>query len=102
MDARVTRYQKALEAIAGADTTVFDDETGEEVEVSMDAEEMAVIAENALHPPKDPAAAIRNYLEIRDNRLQAGTFCRDTHEGCERALRDVYLLACGEQPENGQ
>lgn len=49
-----------------------------------------------------PMNAVRNYLEIRDNRLQAGTTCRDTHEGCEQALRDVYLLACGEKPEHFQ
>jgi hypothetical protein len=48
------------------------------------------------HLRETRASKIRNYLEIRDNRLQAGDTCRDTHKGCERALRDVYLIACGE------
>lgn len=48
------------------------------------------------------AAKIRDYLEIRDNRLMARDgSCRDSHEGCEKALRDVYLIACGKEPENG-
>jgi hypothetical protein len=43
------------------------------------------------------AKKIARYLEIRDNRLLASDGpCRDTLEGCEKALRDVYLIATGE------
>lgn len=48
------------------------------------------------------AKKIARYLEIRDNRLLASDGpARDTHEGCERALRDVYLIATGQKPEHG-
>jgi len=42
---------------------------------------------------------IRSYLELRDTRLLCSDGpARDTHEGCEAALRDVYLMLIGEAP----
>jgi len=47
------------------------------------------------------ATAIAEYLERRDNRLLACDGpARDTLEGCEMALRDVYLIATGKPPVN--
>jgi hypothetical protein len=44
-------------------------------------------------------AKIARYLETRDNRLMAQDGdCRDTLEGCEKALRDVYLIATTGSP----
>ena len=46
------------------------------------------------------AKQIARYLELRDVRLQAQDGdCRDTHEGCEQALREVYLIATTGQPK---
>lgn len=45
--------------------------------------------------PKQRAAEIRKFLEDRDHGLQFGDTCRDTHEGCEIALRTVYLISGG-------
>lgn len=48
----------------------------------------------------DRAKRIRDYLELRDVRLLAQDGpARDSLEGCEQALRDVYLMACGKEPE---
>lgn len=100
MDA-LSRFRLSLEVIAKGDDLIFDEETQSEVEVAMDADTMSEIARLALNPPINNTPEIRNYLETRDNRLQAGDSCRDTHEGCERALRDVYLMSCGKRPEHG-
>lgn len=49
----------------------------------------------------DPGYRIKTYLDRRDDALLGCDGpARDTHEGCERALRDVYLIACGGKPEN--
>ena len=49
------------------------------------------------------AENIARYLELRDVRLQAQDGpCRDTHEGCEQALRDVYLIATTGKTEEGE
>lgn len=46
------------------------------------------------------AKKIARYLEIRDNRLLASDGpARDTLEGCEKALRDVYCIATGQALE---
>jgi hypothetical protein len=48
----------------------------------------------------DRSRAIREYLEVRDNQLLARDGpAQDTLEGCELALRDVYLIATGKEPE---
>ena len=45
------------------------------------------------------AKAIVDYLELRDTRLSANDGpARDSHEGCEKALRNVYLIATGKAP----
>lgn len=48
----------------------------------------------------DRSVAILEYLGRRDYRLKSGSIGQDTLEGCEKALRDVFLIASGHDPEH--
>ena len=55
----------------------------------------------AIEVIHDRADRIRKYLDTRDGMLSASDGpAQDTHEGCEKALRDVYLLSRGQEPEH--
>lgn len=60
-----------------------------------------VLAEEFEDLPDDPLAQqIAKHLEHRDTVLMARDgSCRDTLEGCEKALREVYLIATTGSPD---
>lgn len=44
---------------------------------------------------------IREYLEAMDHELiHRDGSCGLSHDEAKKALRDVYLIACGKQPEH--
>lgn len=55
------------------------------------------IAQNLSGTQTNAANKVKDFLITRDNQLLASDGpCRDTHEGCERALREVYLMVGGQ------